>query len=358
MTNRIINFTRGMPPSDVFPVDELVDCSRAALQRDPSVLLQYGRSPGYPPLCAWLAQEMGIGVDRVLTGNSSLELFAFVTQLLLPPGARAFVESPSYDRAIALLQRAGAQVVGIPLEPDGVDLAALEAELRRGVPALMYLIADFQNPSGVTTSLAKRQRLAELAREHGFWLVEDAPYRYLRLHGEPVPTLLSLAPERVLHLSSFSKVLAPGLRLGYLVGPSETVTQLAAWAVDTYIGPVLPTQGMVYEYCRRGLLKTNIARLCELYRPRLEAALAAAERHLPEAKGCRPDGGFFVGLTLPGPVRMDELLRRAAQVNLKLSDGRGFFPCPTDGENFIRIPFSSVTPEEIEDGVARLSLVL
>ena len=169
MAEQIINLTRGMPPPEVFPTEDLIQCGQAALRRDPNVLLQYGRSPGYAPLREWLGQQYGVGPDQVLIGNSSLEIFSFTTQTLLRPGERAFVESPSYDRSITLLRRAGAEVAGIPLEEDGLDLAVLEDELKKGVPALVYLIADFQNPMGVTTSLEKRERMAVLAEEYGFW---------------------------------------------------------------------------------------------------------------------------------------------------------------------------------------------
>ena len=358
MTQPIINLTRGMPPPEVFPTEDLIQCGEAALRRDSDVLLQYGRSPGYAPLREWLGQQYGVRPEQILIANSSMEIFAFITQTLLRPGDRAFVESPSYDRAITLLRRAGAQVVGIPLQEDGVDMKALENELKQGPPALMYLITDFQNPMGITTSLEKRRRLAALAEEHGFWIAEDAPYRALRYEGQVVPTLWSLAPERVLHMSSFSKVLAPGLRLGYVVGPSEMIATLARWAVDTYIGPVFPTQGMVYEYCQRGLLGPNIERLKEVYRPRLQATFFALEKHVPQATWTRPAGGFYVGVTLPEGGDMVSLLPRAEKGGLKLSDGRGFFPNPADGNRFLRIPFCSVTPEEIEEGMSRLARLL
>ena len=358
MTQPIINLTRGMPPPEVFPTEDLIQCGEAALRQDPNVLLQYGRSPGYAPLREWLGQQYGVGPDQILIGNSSMEIFAFITQTLVQPGDRAFIESPSYDRSITLLRRAGAQVVGIPVEEDGPDLTVLEDELKQGAPVLMYVITDFHNPTGITASLDKRKRLAALAEEYGFWIAEDSPYRLLRYEGQDVPTLWSLAPARVLHLSSFSKVLAPGLRLGYVVGPAEMIATLAQWAVDTYIGPVFPTQGMVHEYCRRGLLEPNIERLKEVYRPRLQATFSALEKHLPQATWTRPEGGFYVGVTLPEGIEMVSLLARAGKAGLKLSDGRGFFPNSPDGDRFLRIPFCSVTPEEIAEGVSRLARIL
>jgi DNA-binding transcriptional MocR family regulator len=350
--------TRGMPPVEVFPVDDLITASTAALRNDPNVVLQYGRSPGYKPLREWLGATCGVPAENVLIGNSSLEIMDFIARTHLGPGKRVFVERPSYDRAITMLRRAGAVVVGIPLLDDGVDLDVFEREIKAGPPALFYTISDFQNPMGVTTSAEKRGRLAELAREHGFWIIEDAPYRKLRFWGEEAPTIYSLAPERVMHLSSFSKILAPGLRLGYVVSTPEAISQLSAFAVDTYIGPVLPTQGVVYEYCQAGLLEPNIAKLNSLYAPRLTATLAALEEHFKGATWTRPEGGFFVGVTLPEGTAMAQLLLRAEQAGIKLSDGRGFYPNPADGDRFLRIPFCSITPDDIRDGIARLAALL
>lgn len=353
-----INLTRGMPPVEVFPVDDLIRAAERALSSDPHTLLQYGRSPGYKPLREWLGSQHGVGAEQVLVANSSLEVMDFIARIHLRPGTRVFVESPSYDRAIVVLRRTGAEVVGIPLQEDGVDLEALEAELMRGRPAIFYVVADFQNPMGITTSAAKRQRIADLAREYGFWVIEDAPYRALRYWGQEAPTIYSMAPDRVYHLSSFSKTLAPGLRLGYVIAAPQAIAQLAAFAVDTYIGPVYPTQGLVNEYCRAGLLAANIEKLKALYAPRLRATLNALAEHLPAATWTHPEGGFFVGITLPAGASMARLLARADSAGLKLSDGRGFYPNPTDGDRFLRFPFCSVTPEEIHEGLARLAKIL
>jgi 2-aminoadipate transaminase len=357
LTKSLINLTRGVPPVDVFPVEDLIVCQEAALRRDADVLLQYSHA-GYLPLREWLGQQYAVGPEQVLTGNSSMEIFSFITEVLVPNGARAFVESPSYDRAITALRRTGAEVVGIPLESDGVNLTALERELEKGAPGLMYIIADFQNPMGVTTSLEKRQQLVALAETYDFWIIEDAPYRALRYWGEEVPTLRSLAPDRVLHMSSFSKVLSPGLRLGYVVGPAGILSTLGHWATDWYIGPVLPSQGMVYEYCRRGLLQPNVERLKTIYRTRLETILSALDKHIPQATWTRPEGGFFVSGTLPEGTHIADLLERAPEVSLKLADGRGFFPHAEDGDRFLRIPFCSLTEAEIEEGVSRLARIL
>jgi len=355
-SGRPITFTRGVPPADSFPVDEVVECADTILRLDPAVLLQYGKSTGYQPLREWIAQANGRAVDDVLISNGSLQILDFIGTALLSDNDVVFVEAPTYDRAITTFRRHRARVVGIPLQNDGVDIAAFEQALRREVPRLVYIIADFQNPSGATTSATKRRRLVELAQEYDFWIIEDAPYRHLRYYGEPQPTLLSLGPQRVLQLSSFSKQISPGMRLGYVIAPAEIISRLARIAEDTYISPTMPSEGIVYEYCRRGYLERNLPRLLALYRPKLEATLASLRRELPEASFMTPEGGYFVGVNLPIAVSGKELAARAAKVSLVLTDGDGFFP-EKPAQAFVRIPFCGITVPEIEEGVARLAQV-
>ncbi|MBI4486100.1 MAG: PLP-dependent aminotransferase family protein, partial [Acidobacteria bacterium] len=263
-------------------------------------------------------------------------------------------EVPTYDRTITMLRRHGAQVVGIPLEADGPDIRALEAALARQVPKVFYLIPDFQNPSGTTCSGAKRKRLAELAEQHGFMVLEDAPYRPLRYRGQEERTIYSLAPERTLFMCSFTKLIAPGVRTGFMIGRPDLIAKLAKVAEDTYISPGYVSQGITYEWCRRGLLKPQIERLKQLYLPRLDACLAALDKHMPGSVEVRPDGGFFIGMTLPQGVLTSAVRAQAATRGLNLSDGLAFFP-QGGGERFLRLPFCALTPAEIEEGVRRLA---
>jgi 2-aminoadipate transaminase len=349
-----ILFTRGNPAAEGLPLAEILECAETVFRRDGAVVFQYGHYSGYTPLREWLAARYGVAPEQILLCNGSMELFTFIGSLLVRPGDTVYVESPSYDRAVTALRRAGADVVGIPLEPDGVNLDRLEAALQTSKPTLFYLIADFQNPSGVTTSLAKRREIARQAEAQGFWVVEDAPYRALRYRGSDVPTLRELTPERTLHISSFSKTLSPGMRIGYVVLPAELAPRFRKWSEDTYIHPVLPTEGIVNEYCRRGLLERNIARLKALYSPRLEAILTALRNHLAGATWIEPEGGFFVSATLPADVDGHAVWADAKRFGLVLTDGRGFFPDGA-GANFVRLPFCALTPEEIAEGVLRLA---
>jgi 2-aminoadipate transaminase len=349
-----INFTRGVPAVESFPIDDLMEAAGAALAAHGKVMLQYGPALGFLPLREWLAEWKGVKVDQVMTGNGSLQIVDFLCHHLLKPGDVVYTEAPSYDRAITLFRRHRAQVLGIRLEADGPDIAALEAQLAKKVPVLFYLIPDFQNPAGATCSGEKRRRLVELAEKHGFWLLEDAPYRPLRYRGKQEPTLFEQAPQRTLHMSSFSKLIGPGPRLGFMLGEAALLTKVAKAAEDTYISPSYLAHGIAYEWCRRGKLGPQIEKLKALYAPRLDACLAALAKYMPDAQATKPDGGFFLSVTLPAGVETTAVRAAGAKRNLNLADGLAFFP-EGGGERFLRLPYCALSPAEIDDGIKRLA---
>jgi DNA-binding transcriptional MocR family regulator len=349
-----INFTRGVPANDSFPIDDVIDAARAALKTIGPAMLQYGPSAGFQPLREWVADWQGVASDRILTGNGSLQLIDFLCLHLLEDGDVVFTEAPSYDRTITLLRRHHAKVVGIPIEADGPNIEALERALAKHVPKFFYIIPDFQNPAGATCSGAKRRHIAELAGRHGFLLVEDAPYRLLRYRGDEEPTLYELAPDHTVHMSSFTKLIAPGVRTGFMIGETALIMALAKVAEDTYISPGYVAQGITFEWCRRGLLLPQIERLKKLYAPRLEACLAGLDAYIPDALATRPEGGFFISLTLPDGVFTTAVRAQASVRGLNLADGLAFFP-EGGGERFLRLPFCALSPTEIDDGVRRLA---
>ena len=353
-TTTTINFTRGVPANDSFPTADLVEAARSIFASHGAAILQYGPSLGFQPLREWLAEWQQVSADRVLTGNGSLQLIEFLCLHMVQPGDVVFTESPSYDRTLGLLRRHKATIVGIPLDPDGPNIEALENALARRVPKFLYVIPDFQNPAGTTCSGAKRRRIAELAERHGFLIVEDAPYRLLRYRGTAEKTIYELAPDRTLHMSSFTKLIAPGVRTGFMIGEPGIIKKLAKVAEDTYISPGYVAQGITYEWCRRGLLPPQIESLKKLYAPRLDACLAGLDRYMPDATTTRPDGGFFISLTLPPGVTTIAVREHAAKRSLNLADGLAFFP-EGGGERFLRLPFCALTPSEIDEGIRRLA---
>jgi len=362
MNDRIV-FTRGVPPPEAFPTDELSACFDAAIHNDPAVVLQYGQQPGYAPLRRELANEYSVSDTEILIGNGSLHLQDLVSAHLISPGMAVFTEQPSYDRAITTFRRRGARVIGIPLEDDGINVERLEAALGHEVPAFVYLVPDFQNPAGATLSLEKRRRIVELAARDGFWVIEDIPYRKLRYRGEDLPLLREIDPSRVITMSSFSKLLSPGIRVGFMIAPAGLIQAVTRLGEDTYLSPVLPTQAAVAEYLRRGWLQPNIERLKALYRPRWQTMSDAVRRELPTAQAFIPDGGFFVSVMLSEDANTDNLMGRAKEHGLVLTPGTSFFAdsdgdMPVLGDRFVRLPFCAVTPEQIDEGVRRLASLL
>ena len=244
-----------------------------------------------------------------MVANGSLEGGAMLFEHLLGPGDRVVVEQPTYDRTLLLLQRLGVELVPVPLEADGLDLGALEAALAAGPIKLAHVIPNAHNPAGCTLSAAKRARLVELAAEHGFWIFEDDPYRELPFEGEPLETMLSLDEAgRVIHASSFSKTVSPGVRVGYLAGPAEEIAKLAKRANETYISPNMLAESIVLELCRSGELDRNIAFVKGELKARCDALVAALREQIPEAEFVVPEGGYFLWLDLAAGTDTTALL--------------------------------------------------
>ena len=349
-----ISFARGVPAPECIPVEQLADCARAIVERDGATVLSYGSPSGYEPLREWIAERHGVDPGRVLVTNGSLQGMVFVAQRFA--GERAFVESPTYDRPLKILAGAGVDVVAVAMDDEGLELDALEEALRSGdKPAFLYTIPTFQNPSGRTLTTERRRRLIELTREHDLLVLEDDPYGLVRFEGEAPPTLFELdGGERVIYSSSFSKTIAPGLRVGYFVLPEGLERELEAMAVSTYITPVLLGQATVFEFLRRGNLVPNLERVRPLLAARRDAMLESLERELPGARWSRPEGGYFIWLELPDDTDAAALLARAGAAGVSFVPGTDFGGAP----NTARLAFSFVSPDEIREGVRRLATLV
>jgi 2-aminoadipate transaminase len=353
-----ISFARGAPSADILPRDAVRDAAAAALSEDWQKALSYGTGIGHPGLCEWVAQRHG-GLDggQVMIANGSLEAGWMLFEHLLEPGDRVIVEQPTYDRTLLMLQRLGVELVPVALESDGIDVAALEAALAEGPVKLAHIIPNFHNPAGCTLSAEKRVRLVELAAEHGFWLFEDDPYRELPFEGEALETMLSLDKAgRVVHASSFSKTVSPGVRVGYLAGPGEEIAKLAKRANETYISPNMLAEAVVLELCRSGALDRNIEFVRGALRDRRDALVEALREQIPEAEFVVPEGGYFLWLDLAAGTDTTALLAEAK------AEAVGFVPGPDfmieGGENSLRLSFASVPPDRIPEGVARIARAL
>ncbi|MFB6290766.1 MAG: PLP-dependent aminotransferase family protein [Candidatus Bipolaricaulia bacterium] len=349
-----ISFNRGVPETQSLPKKKVGEITEEVLNRYGDSLLQYGDSKGFEPLRNKLADwYVNATNDRILVGNGSLQILDMIANLIVEPGDTVLVESPTYDRAITIFNRAEAKVKGVKLEKDGPELGELSELITECQPKLFYTIPDFQNPTGVCATGKKRKKIVELTRESGTVIVEDSPYRKLRYRGESVPTLRSFSPERVVQVSSFSKLIGPGMRVGWVVGNPEFIDDLAEYAEDTYITPGLLSQGLVDGLIGDGWLKENIQDLISLYAPRLETTLESLEKYFPGADWVEPRGGFFVGLWLPGDTDVDQFYSRAEEENLVLSRSERFFP-GRRGKDFLRLPFPALSSDRIEEGIMRL----
>jgi 2-aminoadipate transaminase len=350
-----ISFARGVPAPECLPVEELADCAREVVGRDGRTVLSYGPVGGYRPLRDWIADRHGVGGDRVLLTNGSLQGFVFLAERLARQ--RVLVEQPTYDRPLKILRRLGVEVVPLAMDDEGLDPGALERALKPGPkPAFLYTIPTFQNPSGRTLSEERRRRVVELAQAHDLLVLEDDPYGLVRFEGTAPTSLFELdGGNRVVYSSSFSKTIAPGLRVGYFVLPVELERELEAAAVSTYITPVLLGQATVYEFLRRGNFEPNLERVCALLGARRDAMLdALASDLVGHAAWSTPDGGYFLWLELAADVDAAALLERAAEAGVTFVAGADFGGAP----NSARLAYSFVSPEEIREGVRRLAALV
>ena len=355
-----ISLARGVPAPECIPVEELADCARAAVLNDGATALSYGSSAGYAPLREWIADRHAVAAGRVVVTNGSLQGFVFLSQVLAPGGGRVLVEAPTYDRPLKILDGLGAEVVAIPQTDEGIDVDALEDELRRGArPAFLYVIPTFQNPSGRTLGTESRRRLVQLAADHELTVLEDDAYGLVRFEGDAQPTLFELAGggEHVVYSSSFSKIVAPGLRVGYLVLPEALAARVEALATSTYISPALLSQATVYEFLQRGGLARNLDLVRSLLCARRDALLQALEQHFAGtgARWSRPEGGYFLWLDLPEGVDSIELLESASRAGVSFVPGPDFFPRGGGGRSSARLAFSLASPGQLADAVARLA---
>jgi 2-aminoadipate transaminase len=356
MPSELISFARGAPSADILPVDAVREAAQRALTDDWKRALSYGTGIGHPGLCEWIAERHGLADPaQVMVTNGSLEAGAMLFQHLVAPSDRVVVEQPSYDRTLLLLERLGAERIGVPLEADGIDVEELERVVAEGPPVkLVHVIPNFHNPAGCTLSAAKRERLVELAAEHDFWILEDDPYRELPFDSDPPPTMLTPEPGgRVIHASSFSKTVSPGVRVGYLAGPEDEIAKLAKRANEIYISPNMLAESVVFELCRSGGLDENIVFVKGALRERRDTLVNALGEHLPEAEFVIPGGGYFLWLTLDGDVDTTELLAAALEEKVAFIAGPDFML--EGGGSSLRLSFASVPPDQIDEGVARVA---
>ena len=359
-----ISFARGAPALELIPAAELAECAYAVAQREGAKVFAYGSGAGYAPLREWVAERHGVESSRVVLTVGGLQGFAFYVaeQLARRPG-RVLVEAPCYDRPLKILVRESAEIVALRMDEEGLDPDALESELRSrsDPPSFLYTIPTFQNPSGRSLSTERRRRIVEIAVASGFAVLEDDPYGLVRYEGDAHPSLFELeGGELVTHTSSFSKTVAPGLRVGYFVLPADTAAAFEARAVSTYISPPFLAQATISEFIERGRFEPNLVHVCAELRKRRDAMTRALEGSFPAGTSwSRPEGGYFVWLELPNGIASAELVARGESAGVAFVRGEDFFPPGSGlGLTSARLAFSYETPERIAEGIEVLARLL
>jgi 2-aminoadipate transaminase len=349
-----ISFARGAPSLDIVDVEGLKKAAQLAFEKDPAGTTAYGTSVGYVPLRKWIAEKHGVEPEQVLVTNGSMQADAFLFELLVQAGDAVVVESPTYDRTLLNLRNRGADIHMVDLETDGISIDALETTLKTVSPKLAHIIPNFQNPAGYTLSAEKRTRLLELAEEHDFTIFEDDPYVDIRFEGDTIDSMFEHDKAgKVVYASSFSKTVCPGIRVGYLVGPQAVIKAIQTIATNTYISPNMVAQAIVYQFASTGGMDGAIATVKTALRARRDAVVNALQRELPEAKFAAPSGGYFMWVELPEAVDVAELEKAAAERDVLFVKGTDFLL--EGGQNTLRLAYSGVTPEQIDEGITKLA---
>jgi 2-aminoadipate transaminase len=357
VAEQTISFARGAPSADILPHEAVREAAARALESDWEKALSYGTGRGHLGLCEWIADLHNVDPEQVMVTNGSMEAAALLFRHLISEGDRVVVEQPTYDRTLLLLKQAGADVFGARLEADGVDPAGVESAAADGELELAHVIPNFHNPAGCTLSLEKRRALVKLAADHGFILFEDDPYRLISFEESRAETMLDMdSADRVIHASSFSKSVSPGVRVGYLVGPADQIATLAKRANETYISPNMLAESIVFELCRSGGLDENLKVVNAALRERRDALVEALGEHIPEAKFVVPEGGYFLWLDLEDDVDTGALLTGAKEEGVTFVAGPDFMI--EGGNSSLRLSFAPVPAAVVAEGVQRLSRAL
>ena len=380
----MISFGGGLPAPDVFPVQRFEEACHKVLTQQASAALQYGETEGYKPLRELIASNMeryGIKakLENVLITSGSQQALDLIGKLFINRGDRVLLEAPTYLGALQAFNMYGAEYESVPIDDDGLRTELLEKPLRSG-PKFMYVLPNFQNPAGTTLSASRRHDLILLADKYGIPIVEDDPYGQLRYEGEHLPSLVVLDHENVrrdsgysignvIYLSTFSKTLAPGLRLGWIVAPPEVISKLAQLKQGTDLHTSTFTQFVAYEVACDGFLDKHVKLIRQVYRERRDVMLQALQEFFPPAvTWTHPQGGLFLWVSLPEGVDIQALLKSAIEQNVAFVPGDSFYAPSrephnnvlqnndaSEGSRHMRLNFSNAAPEQIREGIRRLS---
>ena len=358
-----------MPDPATFPTEELNEVVKQILAKDSARALQYSSTEGLTELrkfiLNWLAEDnKKAGLDNIMITSGSQQGLDLVSKVLLDPGDIVIVELPSYLAALNAFRSYGGEMVGIPMDDKGMRMDILEETLSQlktegKKVKFIYTISNFQNPAGVTMSLPRRKRILEIARKFEVFILEDNPYEKLRFEGEPLPSIYFLDNEGyVISLGTFSKILCPGLRLAWILGDKEIIEKLVIMKQATDLCTTILNQLIAYEYCRQNDIDKNIESNVQIYRKKRDVMLESLDKYFPsEASWTKPEGGFFVFVTLPEYINTDEMFLEAIEEKVAYVSGAPFF-ANGKGQNTMRLSFCYPKEKDIEEGIKKLGQVI
>ena len=355
----VISFAGGLPAPELFPIREFREACDFILQEVPELALQYGTTQGYIKLREYLAekvQKYGVPAtpENILVTNGSQQALDLIGRTFLNPGDTVLTGCPTYLGAIQAWQASGARFVTVPLDDDGMRVDLVEEVLKREQVKFIYVLPNFHNPAGTTLPFERREKLVRLAAQYGAFIVEDDPYGELRFEGEDIAPIITLHKENVLYISTFSKTLAPGIRLGWIIAPERVSDKLGLVKQGTDLHTSTFVQHVANDICQRGILKRHVLKIRSAYRQRRDVMLEAMESEFPQGvTWTHPQGGLFLWVRLPEQVDTERLFHVALEEQVAFVPGYVFYP-NGDGRNTMRLNFSCMAPPKIQEGIQRL----
>ncbi len=359
----VISFAGGLPAPELFPIREFEEACKYVLRNAGEQALQYGLTEGYAPLKEELALKMQkyhvpCEPHNILLTNGSQQALDLIGRIFIDEGDVIITGKPTYLGALQAFKVYRPRIIGIPVDDEGMNVDLLEDVLKKENPKFIYVLPNFHNPKGVTLTFERRVKLVKLAAKYGVPIIEDDPYGELRFEGEDIIPIITLHKENVIYLSTFSKTLAPGIRLGWVAAPQMIIKKLvqAKQATDLHTSTFI--QMIVHDIMSRGILKAHSRQIRKVYGERCRVMMQAMEEYFPKGvKWTKPQGGLFMWVELPEHLDSWKLLERAEKEKVAFVPGSVFFP-DESGRNTMRLNFSNSTPEKIREGIRRLAKVI
>ena len=358
----VISFAGGLPAPELFPVEELKKACVEVLTKYGPPSLQYSITLGYPPLRKFLAERLSqrdpkVSYENIMITGGSQQGLDMVGRTFLDSGSFVIVEDPTYLGALQAFKTYNPHYVTVGLDNEGIIIEQVEECIKKHKPRFIYVVANFQNPSGITMSEERRRELVKLAQRYYIPIIDDNPYGELRFKGKDLPSLRELGGDGVIELGTFSKLISPGLRIGWIVIPPEIVGVFERMKQSTDLHTNTFAQYVIYEYIKNGNLDKHIEILKKEYSRRREAMISSLKKHFPKnVKWTEPEGGLFLWVILPEKVSATQLLQKAVENKVAYVPGKPFF-AREDHDNVLRLNFSNATIEQIEEGIKRLAEV-